>query len=155
VLVGKKPRQRRQRPPEEGDRREPETGGRALDEAPPQKRRPYRKRRQFSVDYKLAIVLAAESLTERGQVAEMLRREELNWAHLSQWRRDARRGELKPSRGQMNQERDLEAEAELRQLRRKNERLEARLRQAEAIIQLQKKASEILGVDLPDDDESY
>lgn len=153
--MGKKPRQRRQRPASEGDRREPGEAGRALAEAPPKKRRPYRKRRQFSTDYKLAIVLAAESLTERGQVAEMLRREELNWAHLSQWRRDARKGILKPSRGQQNQVRDLEAEAEMRQLRRKNERLEARLRQAEAIIQLQKKASEILGVDLPDDDENF
>jgi transposase len=45
---------------------------------------------------------------------------------------------------------------ENRRLRRENERLREKLRRAETVIDVQKKVSEILGVDLPkvEDDES-
>jgi hypothetical protein len=42
------------------------------------------------------------------------------------------------------------ATRELARLRRENERLQRRLKQAEAIIDVQKKVSEILGIVLPE-----
>ena len=152
--MGKKRRQKRSRPSTEGDRREPGVDGREH-ESTSRERRPYRRRRQFSPEYKLALVLAAESLTERGQVAELLRREDVQRNQLSKWRKEVREGTLGPSTAEQNRMRNPSAEVEMRRLRRENERLEAKLRQAELIIQLQKKASEILGIDLPRDDDDF
>ena len=109
------------------------------------------KRRQFSTAYKLRIVSKADDCTKPGQLGELLRREGLYSSQLSSWRKQRDRGALeglKPKRrGRKAKSRNPEAE-ELRRLRAEKERLEERLRQAEAIIEAQKKLSEILGIPL-------
>jgi len=150
--VGKKSKRKRRSPAPEGDRREASGAGREHEPSPPGPKRRYRR---HAAEYKLAIVLAADSLLERGQVSALLRREELTHSQLSEWRRELREGKLGPATAQQKGMRSPLVEVEVRQLKRKTERLEAKLRQAELIIQLQKKASEILGVDLPDDDDIY
>jgi transposase len=76
-----------------------------------------------------------------------LRREGLYSSHLTTWRRQRERGifeALGPKkRGRKNKD---ELEKELSNLRRENEHLQERLEQAEAIIDVQKKLSRLLGL---------
>lgn len=106
------------------------------------------KRRRFSAAYKLQIVEEAEACTESGAVGALLRREGLHSSHLASWR-EARRagalGALKKRRGPKGQSK---ATKENEKLRKENARLRRRLKQAETILEIQKKASEILGIPL-------
>jgi len=113
-------------------------------------------RRRFEAAYKLRIVGEADRLTEPGQLGELLRREGLYSSHLTSWRRQRDEGSLAglapKRRGRKAKRRDPLAQ-ELERLRRENQRLAERLRQAETIIDVQKKVSEMLGIPLksPDD----
>jgi transposase-like protein len=108
------------------------------------------RRRQFSAAYKARILREAEACAGSGQIGALLRREGLYSSHLSEWRRLRARGALealaakkrgkKPSRDA----RDLE----LARLARENARLRRKLAQAEAVIEVQKKLSEILEIPL-------
>ena len=112
-------------------------------------------RRHFSAEYKERIVREAEVCTHAGQIGALLRREGLYSSHLDKWRRklaqggraalvEAKRGR-KPAR--------TPAEVENERLRKHNARLERRLKQAQTIIEIQKKVSEILGIPLTGIDE--
>lgn len=106
-------------------------------------------RRRFEAAYKLRIVEAADRLTEPGEVGELLRRERLYSSHLTNWRRQRDEGSLaglEPKRrGRKAKRKDPQAQ-ELAKLRRENQRLALRLRQAEMIIDVPKKVSEMLGI---------
>ena len=107
---------------------------------------PKAKRRKFTAKYKLRIVEEADACTEPGQVGALLRREGLYASHLSNWRRLRQQGQrqaLSKKRGRKAQD---PSAVELAKLRRENERLRARLAQAEMIIEVQKKVSQILGL---------
>jgi transposase len=108
-------------------------------------------RRTFDRDYKLRILQEADACTESGQVGALLRREGLYSSHLAAWRRQRTEGTLAglapKRRGRKAQAVDPLAE-ENHRLRRENERLATRLKQAETIIEVQKKVSEILGIPL-------
>ncbi len=117
------------------------------------------RRRRFEATYKLRILEEAERATDPGAVGELLRREDLYSSHLTSWRRQRDEGSLAglapKRRGRKAKRRDpLTQENE--KLRRENQRLAERLRQAEAIIDVQKKVSEMLGIPLktPDDEGS-
>jgi transposase len=118
---------------------------------------PKAKRRQFSAEYKLHILEEVERCTERGQVGALLRREGLYSSHLSKWRQQRAEGQLQAlsphKRGRKAAEVGVE---ELARLQRENERLRARLEQAELIIDVQKKLSRLLGlpVESPETDET-
>lgn len=105
------------------------------------------KRRHFSQDYKRRIVKEAAACTEPGQIGALLRREGLYSSHLVDWRRQeqSRAGAPKPHSVQLAEQN--------RRLRRDNARLERRLAQAQVVIDLQKKVSELLGIQLPKPDE--
>ena len=108
------------------------------------------KRRRFSAEYKLRILEEAEACRESGEIAALLRREGLYSSHLTDWRRAQREGALgalSKQRGPKGRGRDAVAR-ENEQLRKENDRLRRRLRQAETILEIQKKASEILGIPL-------
>ena len=108
------------------------------------------KRRRFTAEYKLRVLEEAEASREPGEVAALLRREGLYSSHLAEWRRARRQGSLKAlakPRGPQGHRRDRVAE-ENEQLRKENARLRRRLQQAQAILEIQKKASEILGTPL-------
>jgi transposase len=109
------------------------------------------KRRQFDAPYKLRILAEAELCTERGQLGKLLRREGLYASHLTTWRKQRDQGSLDAlgpkKRGRKPKRKDSVA-VDNEQLRRENQRLVERLRQAEKIIEVQKKVSEILGIPL-------
>ena len=108
------------------------------------------KRRQFSAQYKLRVLEEADACREPGQIAALLRREGLYSSLLAEWRRARREGSLKAlakPRGPKGRRRDPVA-AENEQLRKENDRLRRRREQAQMILDIQKKASEILGIPL-------
>ena len=108
---------------------------------------PKAKRRQFTAKYKLSIVEEADACTEAGEIGALLRREGLYSSHLSKWRQLRQDGQLEAlsakKRGRKAQDPSV---AKLAKLQRENERLHARLKQAEMIIDVQKKLSQLLGL---------
>jgi transposase len=100
--------------------------------------------RTFSREYKLCILAEAEQC-QRGEITALLKREGLYSSTLSKWRQQQAAGRLEEPEGRQCRE-DSQAQ-KIAQLERENARLEAKLAQAEAIIEVQKKLSEILGLD--------
>jgi transposase len=116
------------------------------------------KRRRFTAAYKARIVDEAQRCTEPGEIGALLRREGLYSSALTTWRRQYQAGALKglkdDKRGR-RRSRDARNE-QLQHLRRENERLTKKLRQAELIIEIQKKVAAMLGhpiETLPDSEE--
>ena len=108
------------------------------------------KRRQFSAEYKRRILREVNAATEPGAIGAVLRREGLYSSHLTTWRQQleaATQRALAPhKRGRKSTVSPLTEENE--KLRQENARLERKLKQAELILEIQKKASEILGIPL-------
>jgi transposase len=108
---------------------------------------PRAKRRRFLAEYKLRIMEEADNCTQRGQIGALLRREGLYSSHLSTWRQQRTLGQLEglspKKRGRKPQD---PVDEEVARLQRENERLRARLEQAEMIIDVQKKLSQLLGL---------
>lgn len=108
-------------------------------------------RRRFAAAYKLRLLKEVEALTDSGQIGALLRREGLYSSHLTTWRRQRDAGALQAlqpkKRGRRGRRRDPMSQ-ENEQLRRANDRLARRLKKAEAIIEIQKKISELLGIPL-------
>jgi transposase len=123
----------------------PPAGGPPLDPEVPEK--PVR--RKFTAEYKLRILAEADRCTEYGQIGALLRREGLYSSHLSEWRRKRREGSLgalsPKKRGPEARKNPLAPE--VARLEREVERLNGRLKQAETIIEVQKKVSGLLGVE--------
>jgi len=92
-------------------------------------------------------VAEADACTERGQIGAMLRREGLYTSHLEKWRTQRKRGALQALTPQKRGPKVDPQATEIARLRRENERLQARLQQAETIIEVQKKLSTLLGPD--------
>lgn len=108
-------------------------------------------RRRFTAQYKLRILTLADACTETGSLGALLRREGLYASNLNTWRHQRERGVLSAltpkKRGRKESVLDpLVAENE--KLLKENERITKRLRQAEIIIDVQKKISQILGIQL-------
>jgi transposase-like protein len=109
-------------------------------------------RRRFTAEYKLRILREADRSTESGQLGALLRREGLYSSHLTHWRQQRDEGTLTgltPKRRGRKANPDAPLIAENERLKREMQRLAAKLRQAETIIEVQKKLSEILGIPLP------
>ena len=108
-------------------------------------------RRRFTADYKLRILKKAESCTQKGQIGALLRREGLYSSNLTTWQRQMEKGTLDAlsprKRGPKGKRPDPSA-SRIAELERENERLKKKLRQAETIIEVQKKVSEILQIPL-------
>jgi transposase-like protein len=110
-------------------------------------------RRRFSVEDKRRILAEAEACSERGQLSALLRRERLYSSQLATWR------------GQLEQEGQLGLEAKkagrkplkdakdrrIEQLESDKSKLERKLLIAEKLIELQKKAQELLAAAQPAD----
>ncbi len=108
-------------------------------------------RRRFTADYKRKVLRQAEQCKESGQIGALLRREGLYWSNLSKWRKQRESGELAglsvKRRGPQRREKNPIADR-VKELERDNERLKRRAERAERIVELQKKISEILGIEL-------
>src|SRR5512133_1687685 len=115
------------------------------------------KRRRFSAEYKLAILREADRCTQPGQIGALLRRERLYSSHLVDWRRQRDAGALQALARARGRKPAGPVRVEAERLRRENERLRGRLAQAERIIEIQGKVSELLGIPLDsasDDEQS-
>ena len=109
-------------------------------------------RRRFSAQEKLRILEEADACTEPGEVGALVRKEGIYFSYLTRWRRARDRGQLdglKSKKRGPKKSADQELAKENAALRRENERLRVRLQQAETIIDVQKKLSQILGVEMP------
>jgi hypothetical protein len=108
-------------------------------------------RRRFTADYKHKILREADDCRQSGEIGALLRREGLYWSNLTYWRRQRESGELAgltaKRRGPQRRERNPLAER-VRELERDNVRLKRRAERAEGLVELQKKVSEILGIEL-------
>jgi transposase-like protein len=112
------------------------------------------KRRQFSAKYKLRILTEADQCTQRGEIGALLRREGLYSSHLTTWRKQRDRGQLEGLTPKKRGRKPDPQATELARLQRENERLKARLEQAETIIEVQKKLSQMLGLPPAERDEN-
>jgi len=110
-------------------------------------------RRRFTAAYKLRILAEADGCGKRGEVGALLRREGLYRSHLAKWRQQRREGSLLALTAQKRGPKPDPQAAEIARLQRENEQLQARLQQAEAIIEIQKKVSALLGMTMPKQDE--
>jgi len=98
-------------------------------------------RRRFTAEYKLRILREADRLTGSGELGALLRREGLYSSHLTTWRQQRDEGTLvglMPKRRGPKANPDAALIAENQRLKRETQRLAAKLRQAEAIIEVQK-----------------
>ena len=100
-------------------------------------------RRRFTAEYKRQIALEAEQCQQPGEIGALLRREGLYSSVLARWRRQLREESLASSK-KSNKHDKLTPAQELARLERENERLKEKLRQAELIIDVQKKVSEMM-----------
>jgi transposase-like protein len=117
---------------------------------------PMARRRRFTVEEKLRILEEADACSEPGEIGALVRREGIYTSYLSRWRRARSRGELEglnPQKRGPKPAADAALTREVARLRRENERLEKRLEQAETIIEVQKKLSQLLGLN-PKENES-
>ncbi|MDR3617702.1 MAG: IS3 family transposase [Candidatus Obscuribacterales bacterium] len=92
-------------------------------------------RRKFTAAYKAKILKEAENASD-GQIGALLRREGLYASHLHKWRKERELNNLEPKKRGRKVNLLL---AENKKLQAKNAKLEKRLQQANAIIDLQKK----------------
>lgn len=109
---------------------------------------PVAQRRQFTAKEKLRILEEADGCTTPGEIGSLLRREGIYSSYLSRWRRARDQGQLSalgPQQRGPKPTRDAALAREASRLRQENERLQARLDQAEVIIEIQKKLSQLLG----------
>jgi transposase-like protein len=108
-------------------------------------------RRRFTAEYKRSIIDQADAARDAGAVGALLRREGLYSSHLTTWRRQQKQGELEAltpkKRGPkvvisplVKQNRELQAA---------NARLLKKLKNAELIIEVQKKVAALLGNPIP------
>jgi transposase-like protein len=116
-------------------------------------------RRRYTVEYKARILAEADACSEPGMLGELLRREGLYSSHLTTWRRQRDQGALAgltpKRRGRKAKPKNPLAD-EVARLQRENERLKEQLRQAELVVDVQKKVSEMLNIPLktPDSEEA-
>jgi transposase len=110
-----------------------------------------RQRRRFSAADKERILREADACTERGQLGELLRREGIYSSQLSGWRaqleQDGRSG-LASKRPGPKPSKDIKDKL-IEQQNKRIAKLEKELRISKALIDLQVKAHEILGIALP------
>lgn len=108
-------------------------------------------RRRFTAEYKMKILQEADACCEPGEIGALLRREGLYFSNLKSWRAQRRTGALaglaQKKRGAPPKEKNPLA-AKVAALEKETARLTARAERAEALVELQKKVSEILGIEL-------
>ncbi|MEE9384761.1 MAG: hypothetical protein V3V08_15260 [Nannocystaceae bacterium] len=128
------------------------------DDTPSSEVQPKASRRRFGRAYKLKILDEADACTKHGELGALLRREGLYSSHLSGWRGQRERGELvgtAKKRGPKPREVNP-LDKRVLELERENAKLLRRAKRAEAMIEVQKKVSDLWGVTLrkSDDDET-
>lgn len=97
----------------------------------------YKPRRFYEKAYKLRMITAYDACSTSSERGELLRREGLYHARIADWKREQTTDNKK--------QRGMKKGKRIDHLIEENEKLKNKLAQAEAIIDLQKKVSELLG----------
>ena len=114
-------------------------------------------RRRFSARYKLRILEQADGCEESGGVGALLRREGLYWSNLQTWRRQREEGTLQaltPRKRGRKSKPVNPLDHQLRQVQAENRKLKRKLEKFEAMLDLQKKVSQLLGISLASSEEN-
>ena len=114
-------------------------------------------RRRFTAKYKLSILQQVDACTGPGSIGVLLRREGIYSSNLTTWRYQRDQGSLAaltPKHRGRKASLTNPTTVENGQLRKENARLVQRLKQAELIIDVQKKVSQLLGITLATPPES-
>jgi transposase-like protein len=114
-------------------------------------------RRKYTAQYKIEVLQKVDSCTQLGQIGALLRKEGLYSSNLTAWRRQKEKGlldALSPKKRGRKEIRKNPLTQEVARLQRENERLRGNLKQAETIIEVQKKISEMLGISQNQDERS-
>jgi transposase len=127
--------------------------GKVSEETPETEVVPKAQRRQYSYEYKERILAEIDACTQPGEVGAILRREGLYSQIISKWRQQLKRQGQAGLRPQKRGPKVNPQAAEIARLQRENERLRQRLEQAELIIEVQKKVSQILGLSVEDEED--
>lgn len=113
------------------------------------------KRRTYTVDYKLKILKEADMAAESGGIGALLRREGLYSSTLQTWRRQREKGELaglSPKKRGPKSVKENPLAKKVSELEKKNKRLQKRLNNAELLLDIQKKISQLTGIPLQRED---
>jgi transposase-like protein len=114
-------------------------------------------RRRFTAEYKRRVLQEAERAQAAGEVGALLRREGLYSSHLASWRAARERGEVAglaaKRRGPKPKPRD-ERDRRIGELEREVVKLHKHLERAQAVIEVQKKLAALLGLELPEPNET-
>lgn len=105
-------------------------------------------RPRYSKEYKREILRQIDASTQDGDVGRILRREGLYSSLVSSWRQKEKREQPQGKVPAKPAAKSPAQDSSMAQLRRENVRLNAKLQQAELLLEIQKKASEILGISL-------
>jgi len=108
-------------------------------------------RRHFNASYKLQILKELEKSDQPGQIGAILRREGLYSSHIATWQRQRDEGAVKALASRKRGAKPLPKNplsGRVEDLERENAELRQRLKQAETIIDVQKKISNLLGMPL-------
>jgi transposase-like protein len=118
--------------------------------SPPDPEVPEKKpRRKYTAAYKLRILKEYDACTVPGEIGALLRREGLYHSNINTWLRQRDAGVLHgltPRKRGRKPKQVNPLAREVARLERENKKLSKKLQQAEIIIDVQKKISEILGI---------
>lgn len=109
-------------------------------------------RRRYSRDEKLRLLRLADACHERGQLGALLRREGIYHSTLRDFQKQRENGRLEAGGERDKQTVRIEADQDkkrIAELEARNRQLQRKLEQAELIIDVQKKLSQLLGITLP------
>lgn len=115
------------------------------------------KRLWRSAAEKLRILKAADACTKVGELGALLRREGIHSSSLSNWRRARERGELNALGPKKRGPKPVIPDArdkKIAELEKAMVKAELRAKRAEGLVELQKKVSELLGIQLPKEGEN-
>jgi len=113
------------------------------------------KRRHFTAAEKMRILREVDACQGTGEIGTLLRREGIYSSNLTTWRKQRESRELDGLAPQKRGPKPNPEAIELAKLRHEYARLQERMRQAELIIDVQKKVARMLGatLDAPDLDD--
>ena len=104
------------------------------------------RRRHHTTEYKLRVLAQADECVRPGELMALARREGLYASTISKWKewRDRMQGQNTRPPGSEKSESYESLRGRLRKAERENRRLALKLKRAEGLLDLQKKASELL-----------
>jgi transposase-like protein len=109
------------------------------------------RRRRFTAEYKRSVLDQADAAQDSRTVGALLRREGLYASHLTTWRRQRKQGEIDALTSKKRGPKVVVSPLvkQNRELQAANLRLTRKLKNAELIIEVQKKVAALLGNPIP------